>query len=101
MRVRCLLRDIRGPRTMTEVAKVAGINLGALSRIEQGVAFPKDEQIPALEAAYGAMVTDWYPPIVLLAVEMEDSKREELRERMHTQLIGGLEPQHTYRVTLE
>lgn len=83
MRIRCFLPEIRGPRTLRAVAGDAGINPGELSRIEQGFALPKDEDVPALQAAYGAPVTDWYPPMALLAVEFDDAALEALRGRIH------------------
>lgn len=83
MRVRCFLREIRGPRSLRRVAEDAGLNPGMLSRIEQGVAFPKDDEVPALASAYGAPITDWYPPLVLVAFEFDDTALEALRERIH------------------
>lgn len=82
MRVRCLLREIRGPRPLRHVADDAGINPGMLSRIEQGVALPKDDEIRRLAAAYGAPFTSWYPPLVLAAIEVEDSALDQLRLQM-------------------
>lgn len=83
MRVRCFLKELRGPRSLRRVADEAGINPGMLSRIEQGVAFPKDDEIPALAAAYGAPITDWYPPLVIVAMEFDDTALEALRDRLH------------------
>lgn len=83
MRVRCFLKEIRGPRSLRNVAGETAINPGMLSRIEQGVAFPKDDEIPALARAYGAPISDWYPPLVLIALEFDDSALEALRERIH------------------
>lgn len=83
MRVRCFLKEIRGPRSLRRVADEAGINPGMLSRIEQGVAFAKDDEVPALARAYGAPITDWYPPLVLVAMEFDDVALEALRERIH------------------
>lgn len=83
MRVRCFLPELRGPRSLRNVAGDAGINPGMLSRIEQGVALPKDDEIASLEAAYGAPITDWYPPLVIVAMEFDDTAFEALRERIH------------------
>lgn len=77
---------------MTAVAKQAGINLGTLSKIEKGESFPKDEMIPTLEAAYGAMISDWYPPMTLLAIEWDDAHRDALRTRMFQPLTVMFEP---------
>lgn len=82
MRVRCFLKEVRGPITLRHIAAEAGVNPGMLSRIEQGIALPSDDEIPALEQAYGAPITDWYPPLVLLAVEFGDESLAALRERM-------------------
>lgn len=59
------------------------MNAGEISRIESGQALPRDEDVPALERAYGAPVTSWYPPQVLLAVEFDEVWLEMLRERVH------------------
>ena len=83
MRVRTFLKEIRGPASMRSIAELADINAGELSRIEQGTALPRDEDIPALERAYGMPVTSWYPAPVLLAVEFDEQWLEMLRERMH------------------
>lgn len=82
-RLRCFLRELRGPRTLREQAAKAGVNHGELSRIEAGIALPRDEDVPALEQAYGAPITDWYHPLVLVALEFDDSALEALRERVH------------------
>lgn len=60
MRLPCLLRDIRGERKLAEIASTAGVNPGELSKIETGQQLPKDKWIPALEAAYGVSVAEWY-----------------------------------------
>lgn len=82
-RLRCFLRELRGPVTLREIAEQAGMNPGDISRIEAGLQVPRDDQIPRLEAAYGAPVTDWYPPMVLLALEFDDSALLGLRARLH------------------
>jgi transcriptional regulator with XRE-family HTH domain len=89
MRVRAFFKEIRGPRSLRKVAEAAGINPGMLSRIEQGVAFPKDDEIPALAAAYGAPITDWYPPLVIVAMEFDDTALEALRERLHEEWLAS------------
>ena len=69
--------------TTKEIAEAADMNAGELSRIESGRALPRDEDVPALERAYGMPVTSWYPAPVLLAVEFDEVWIEMLRERMH------------------
>lgn len=83
MRVRCNLPAIRGARKLRALAAQALINPGTLSKIEQGITFPKDSEVPRLEAAYGALVTDWYPSGVLLAIEFDDDEADALADRMH------------------
>jgi transcriptional regulator with XRE-family HTH domain len=83
VRVRCFLRELRGPASIREVAERCELNPGELSRIENGTALPRDEDVPALERAYGAPITDWYPPMVLLAMESDALWFEMLRERIH------------------
>lgn len=79
MRVRCLLKELRGARSLRSVADEAGVNPGMLSRIEQGVALPKDDEIPRLVEAYGVEFTKWYPPLVLVALEVEDGALDAVR----------------------
>lgn len=83
MRVRCFLKELRGPASLRSVAEAAEMNAGELSRIESGSALPRDEDVPALERAYGVPVTSWYPPPVLLALEVDEVWLEMLRERVH------------------
>jgi transcriptional regulator with XRE-family HTH domain len=56
---------------MREIELEAGINRGTLSQIERGKLLPAEDQIPAIEAAYGAPVHKWYPDFVLAAVVRE------------------------------
>lgn len=88
MRVRCFLREIRGSRSLREIATAADVNAGNLSRIELGSAFPKDDEIPRLEVAYGAEVSEWYPGRVLLALEVEDDELHDLRERLRVKSLA-------------
>ena len=82
-RLRCFLTALRGPQTLRHMAELADMNPGELSRIESGIALPKDDDVPALERAYGAPITSWYPPYALLAMESDEVWFEMLRERMH------------------
>jgi transcriptional regulator with XRE-family HTH domain len=82
-RLRCFLKELRGPESLRTLADRAGINAGELSRIEAGYAIPRDEDVPALESAYGAPITDFYHPLVLVALEFDDAALEALRERVH------------------
>lgn len=88
MRLRCFLRTIRGERPLREIARIANVNPGELSRIENGSAVPRDEVIPTLEQAYGALFPDWYPRTVLVALETEDVELEAIRVRMRTTLLA-------------
>jgi transcriptional regulator with XRE-family HTH domain len=65
----CLLREYRGDESLRSLAARAGISSGTLAQIELGRALPKDTHVPALEAAYGHPAWEWYPPLVLLAIE--------------------------------
>ncbi len=87
MRLRCFLRTIRGERPLREMARVANVNAGELSRIENGSALPRDEVIPALEQAYGALFEDWYPKRTAIAFESEDGELDAIRVRMRTNLL--------------
>lgn len=85
MRVACNLREIRERMPRTDAGKrvsmqdihertveaghpVAG---GILSMIERGIVLPTDDQVPAIEHAYGAPVTDWYDARTLLALQAD------------------------------
>jgi transcriptional regulator with XRE-family HTH domain len=81
MRVRCNLRTIRermprkpngDPVSLRDIEAVAGVSPGVLSQIERGVMLPADRQIAGLEQAYGAPVTDWYGPAVLLVLQEDE-----------------------------
>lgn len=89
MRVRCNLTEIRGPRSLRSVALAAEVNAGQLSEIEQGRRLPKDDEIPRLIQAYGASFTKWYPPLVLVALEVEDDALDALRLEMVEAFVAG------------
>jgi transcriptional regulator with XRE-family HTH domain len=80
--VRCHLSEFRGSRSIREIAREAGINPGQLSEIEAGRRLPRDEEIPKLAEVYGAPLSKWYPPLVLVALEVEDVELERLRIEM-------------------
>lgn len=71
MRIACRLRELREALELSlrDVEEASGVNRGSLSAIETGHALPLDEWIPKLEDVYGAPVTDWYSPAVLLVLE--------------------------------
>jgi transcriptional regulator with XRE-family HTH domain len=71
MHVVCHLRATRGKRPMREIEKLAGIHRGTLSMIERGKLLPTEEQIEALERAYGVPLHEMYPAFVLAAVQRE------------------------------
>lgn len=73
MRIACHLRTIRGDRTMKQIATAAeangaNVSQAVLSQVERGLMLPADPLVPALEAAYGAPITDWYDSRTLLAL---------------------------------
>jgi transcriptional regulator with XRE-family HTH domain len=75
MRLRCRMREVRTfeRKGLREVAEQAGINRGTLSFIEQGRLLPLDEQIPALEQAYGRPIEQLYSPLALRACQEDDA----------------------------
>ena len=87
MKLRCYLREIRGTHTLREIAEVSGVPQSELSKIENGIQVPKDEDIPGLVRAYRADPTDWYPKLVLLSLESDDAQIAAIRERLRTTLI--------------
>lgn len=88
MRLPCHLRLIRGERTLGDIAALSGVNRPELSRIEQGIALPKDRDIEVLEQAYEAEVTTWYPARVLLAVEGDGEEAREVARRLRASLLS-------------
>jgi transcriptional regulator with XRE-family HTH domain len=79
VRVACRLRDLRGDRTLADLAAATGISQGQLSEIERGIRFPRDTDIPALEQAYGAEWQHWYrdveAPLGQIALIPDDEDR--------------------------
>lgn len=80
MRVRCKLREIRydlprngdGKRvSLHDIQVRSGVSSGQLSMLEQGRSIPSDKQIPALEAAYGARIHQWYEPTLLVELQRD------------------------------
>lgn len=71
MRVRCHLKRFRGDKSIRDVETESGIARATLSRLENGQLFPLDAQVPQLEEAYGARITDWYDPGVLLELQKD------------------------------
>lgn len=72
MRVRCHLREIRGKRSLRDVAELAGVNRGLLSSIERGRSLPPDHWLEPLERAYGEPRTKWWPEETLLVLEYDE-----------------------------
>lgn len=60
MRLPNRLPQLRGERTITDIANATGIARPYLSQIERGLLMPRDEWLPALENAYGESVATWY-----------------------------------------
>jgi transcriptional regulator with XRE-family HTH domain len=79
VKARCYLRELRGRRGLREIAKQCGVNAGTLSTIETGRSLPKDKWIDAMEAAYGAPFSKWYPEILVRGLEPDDADPIDLR----------------------
>lgn len=73
MRVRCHLREIRGARTLADIAALSGVKAPELSRIERGLMLPADTDLPKLAVAYGAVLDEWYDwePPQFLVIELD------------------------------
>ena len=69
MKLPCYLRSFRGDESLRSIAARAGVSAGTLAQIELGRALPKDSHVKQLESAYGHPAWEWYPPLVLLAIE--------------------------------
>ena len=76
MKLRCLLREIRGRRPLSALAAETGINAGELSKLETGRSLPRDEWLPALEAAYGVPKSEWWDRETLLVIEFPEDEPE-------------------------
>lgn len=77
MRLPCLLRHARGQRTLSEIAraaKVPGLTVAELSRIERGIELPRDAWKTALEQVYGIPAHEFYPREVLLVIERDEAE---------------------------
>lgn len=75
MRLRCRLREIRGRRPLKHLADESGVARATLNLIENGRQLPKDEQVEAIERAYGVPLAefyDWRGP--LLVVDMDENE---------------------------
>lgn len=71
MRLPTNLHEIRGKRTVKEIAEASGLNPATIRQIEQGRLVPLERHIGPLEKAYGEPVASWYPAPVLLILVRE------------------------------
>jgi transcriptional regulator with XRE-family HTH domain len=69
VKLRCTLRDVRGERTLREIATVSGVAVPVLSQLERGRILPRDRDIEPLERAYGVPFEAWFSPRTLTAME--------------------------------
>jgi transcriptional regulator with XRE-family HTH domain len=76
VRLRCSLASFRGNRTVTEMARLAGVPRPYLTEIERGIRLPSDEQIEGIAVAYGVELGQMYeftpPQYVLVDVDPKD-----------------------------
>jgi hypothetical protein len=70
------LREIRGRRPLRALEAESGIGRGYLSEIETGHRLPRDEWIEGMERAYGAPMTDFYPPEILIVLRYPEAEPE-------------------------
>lgn len=70
------LHEIRGKRTVKEIAEASGLNPATIRQIEQGRLVPLEKHIRPLEQAYGELVAGWYPPAVLLVLIPEATEEQ-------------------------
>ncbi len=71
MRIHCRIRELRGDESLRDFADRVGMNRGTLSRIETGRGLPSDEEAQRIAEVLGRPLTDLYPPIALLAIELD------------------------------
>jgi transcriptional regulator with XRE-family HTH domain len=72
MRLRTSLAEIRGKRTVKEIAAASGVNEATIRQIEQGKLVPREAHVEPLERAYGAGIESWYSRRALLALQEGD-----------------------------
>ena len=76
VRLGCRLRQLRGDRTLADIAGqvgIRGVTAAELSMIERGYELPRDEWVPALERAYGVPRIEWYDANALLAIQADEA----------------------------
>lgn len=82
MRVPCHLRQLREglAKTLREVEMETGISRGDLSAYETGRKLVADRHELQLEEAYGAPSHEWYPPALLVLIEPDEHRTEEIAD---------------------
>jgi transcriptional regulator with XRE-family HTH domain len=75
VRVVCHLRELRGKRTLAELAEASGVAAAVLSQLERGIMLPRGEWLYGLGMAYGAPPTKWYSELALLAIQEDEEDR--------------------------
>ena len=74
MKLRSYMREIRGRRSLRDLADAAGVNRGTLSLIELGRQLPKDDWVEGIERAYGAPLEQWYHQLVVRVLEPDEEQ---------------------------
>jgi transcriptional regulator with XRE-family HTH domain len=74
MHLRTNLAEIRGKRTIKEIAELSGVHEATIRQVEQGKLVPRDAHVEPLERAYGEPVFAWYSPRALLALQEGDER---------------------------
>ena len=66
------LAELRGKRSVREIAEASGVHEATVRQIEQGKLVPRDQHIAPLERAYGAPWVEWYSRWALAALQEGD-----------------------------
>lgn len=66
------LREIRGNRSVKEIAEASGVNAASIRQIEQGRLLPRDAHLEGLERAYGRSWPEWYTRAGVGAIQEGD-----------------------------
>lgn len=72
MRLLTVLPQIRGERTVKEIAAASGVNEATIRQIEQGRLLPRDVHVEPLERAYGCSWSEWYSRLSVAAIQEGD-----------------------------
>ena len=66
------LAEIRGKRTIREIADASGVHEATIRQVEQGKMLPREAHVEPLERAYGRPWPQWYSRLACTAIQEGD-----------------------------